>query len=100
MKYVVIKVYDREITSIGVADTFEEATAIMKKDFMEEFTSYYEEDDFENCESGDEWELNDNEAWLLNSFCDCHYDWKIIEVEQSRRVCDILADIDKNFHFI
>ena len=81
MKYVVINVYDREIMKVGVADTPIEATEIMKNDFMNVFLDHYEEEDFENeVGCGDEWELNETEAWL-NTNSDADYDWRIIEVE-------------------
>lgn len=81
MKYVVINVYDREIMKVGVADTPTEATEIMKNDFMNIFLDHYEEGDFENkVGCGNEWELNETEAWL-NTNSDTDYDWRIIEVE-------------------
>ncbi len=81
MKYVVINTYDREIMKVGVADTPIEATEIMKNDFMNVFLDHYEEEDFENeVGCGDEWELNETEAWL-NTNSDADYDWRIIEVE-------------------
>ena len=76
MKYVVINVFDREIMKVGVADTPSEATEIMKNDFMNVFLDYHDEEDFKK---GDEWELNETEAYLNTS--DIDYDWRIIEVE-------------------
>lgn len=81
MKYVVIKLYNREIKKVGVANTLEEAKEIMKNDFMDVFTKEYDIDDFENgIDRGEEWDLDVDYscAWLRG----CNdYDWEIIEVE-------------------
>ena len=65
----------------AVTEVATEATEIMKNDFMNVFTEYYEEEDFENeVGRGDEWEFYETEAWL-NTNSDTDYDWRIVEVE-------------------
>ena len=89
MKYVVINVYESEITKVGTtdtlaeatkvgnADTLAEATKIMKNDFMDIFLEHYEEEDFKK--EGDGWGLYETEAWLNTSYT--NYYWEIIEVD-------------------
>lgn len=81
MKYVVIKLYNREIKKVGVANTLIEAKEIMQNDFMNVFVKEYNIDDFENgVDRGEEWDLSEYYgcAWLRGSN---DYDWEIIEVE-------------------
>lgn len=82
MKYVVINVYDRNIIKVGVADTLEEATEIMKNDFINTFLrESYTEEDFKNqVDRFEEWDLRKTSAWL-NGNNEYDYDWEIIEVE-------------------
>ena len=84
MKYVVINCWEREIYKVGEADTPNEATEIMKADFMNEFSNNFSSD--EEAESAfndgygknDEWDYSVTEAWLNGSRG--NYDWRIIEV--------------------
>lgn len=86
MKYVVINCWEREIYKVGEADTLNEATEIMKADFMKVFADNFSSD--EEAESAfndgdgkhDEWnyDYDTKVAWLNNSRG--NYDWVIIEV--------------------
>lgn len=78
MKYVVICVYDRNIYKVGVADTLEKATEIMKNDFMEVFLNEYKEEDFENeYDRYEYWDFRERDAWLNGEY---DYDWEVIDV--------------------
>lgn len=81
MKYVVIRLYNREIEKVGIALTQIEAKEIMKDDFMSVLEKEYGTDNVKKeADRGEEWDLNENYgcAWLRGSN---DYDWNIIEVE-------------------
>ena len=81
MKYVVIRLYNREIEKVGVAPTQIEAKEIMEDDFMSVLEKEYGTDSVKKeADRGEEWDLSENYgcAWLRGSN---DYDWNIIEVE-------------------
>lgn len=81
MKYVVIRLYNREIKKVGVASTETEAREIMKNDFTNVLTKEYGTNNSKKeADRGEEWNLNKDYgyAWLRGSN---DYDWEIIEVE-------------------
>ena len=73
-KWILIIIQDRELISVSVYNTFEEAQASMKADFIESVG----EDEFnEACLANDDsqyWQLNDDNAWMSQR---CNVDWYI-----------------------
>ena len=78
-KWILIIIQDRELISVSVYNTFKEAQAMMKSDFIE----FVGEDEFNKaCLTNDDslfnnWQLNNDNAWVSQ---EVSADWYINSV--------------------
>lgn len=87
--FLVIKIVERELSSVDTAESKNAAYEIMKKDFVQEFKNKYADElvernlDFERLYTevvGDDCELLDNCAWMNNAKRYCDIDWYITKI--------------------
>lgn len=88
--FIVIKIVERELSSVDTAESKNAAYEIMKKDFIQEFNDKYADEskeknlDFEElyaeAMSDCECELTDSYAWMNYAIGNCDIDWYITKV--------------------